>query len=57
LNGICYKNEDTFLKVASTNDAAAGLLSKKIDAVSVAAMLCDCGINANNARILFRHLD
>jgi hypothetical protein len=56
LSGLCSKYEDAFVKVALNNDVLCGLPCKKMNAVSVEAMLCDCGINATNARTLFRHL-
>ena len=56
LSGLCSKYEDAFVKVALNNDVLCGLPRQKMNAVSVEAMLCDCGINATNARNLFRHL-
>jgi len=57
LSGICSRYEDAFLKVSLNNDVLSGLLRKKMNAVSVESMLFDCGINATNARTLFRHLN
>jgi hypothetical protein len=53
LSGLCSKYEDAFAKVALNNDVLCSLPCKKINAVSVEAMLCDCGINATNAHTLF----
>jgi hypothetical protein len=57
LSGLCSKYEDAFLKVSSKSDVIAELPAKKIDVVSIKAMLCDCGMNATNACILFHHLN
>ncbi len=56
LTSVYNKLEDSFLSIALRKGVADGIPLKKMDEVSVEAMLTEAGVNWTNARILFRHL-
>ena len=51
---ICRKYEETFISVGIERDIIKP--AKKMDAISVEAMLQDAGVNRTNARSLFQHM-
>ncbi len=51
---ICKKNEESFISVGVGRNITKP--AKKMDAISVEAMLQDDGVNRTNARSLFRHI-
>jgi hypothetical protein len=48
--------EETFVKVAMDKGVMPNA-AFKMDIERVEAMLCDCGLNTKNSRILFQHLN
>ena len=54
--GLCKHFDDAFLSVAVKKGIANGVLGRKMDEVSIEAMLSEAGINWKNARTLFRHM-
>jgi hypothetical protein len=48
--------EETFVKIAIDKGVMPNA-AYKMDIERVEAMLCDCGLNTKNSRILFQHLN
>ncbi len=56
LMGLCNHFDDAFLSVAVDKGIANGVLGRKMDEISIEAMISEAGINWKNSQTLCQHM-